>query len=55
MTKLPETLFQKLENAAEAHPPKRVLNPSKKLNLGFDLFDDDGGVIVPDDVDALTA
>ena len=45
-----ETLFAKLEEAATAHPPKRVVNPSERLKLGYDLFDDDGGVIVPDDV-----
>ena len=50
VTKLPETLFAKLEEAATAHPPKRVVNPSERLKLGYDLFDDDGGVIVPDDV-----
>ncbi|KAH9932757.1 NADP-dependent oxidoreductase domain-containing protein [Epithele typhae] len=51
VTKLPETLFQKLEDAATSHPPKRVLNPSTRYNLGYDLFDDDGGVIVPDDME----
>ena len=52
VTKLPEPLFQKLEAAAASHPPKRVVNPSERLNLGYDLFDDDGGVIVPDDASA---
>ncbi|KAI0738888.1 NADP-dependent oxidoreductase domain-containing protein [Daedaleopsis nitida] len=47
--KLPETLFDKLEKAAASHPPRRVVNPSKRYKLPYDIFDDDGGVIVPDD------
>ena len=46
--RLPDTLFEKLEKAAVSHPPRRVVNPSKRLNLPYDIFDDDGGVIVPD-------
>ena len=53
VTKLPDTLFQKLEEAAASHPPKRVVNPSERFKLGYDLFDDDGGVIVPDDLAVL--
>ena len=49
--KLPEDLVEKLEKAAAAHPPRRVVNPSKRYNLPYDLYDDDGGVIVPDDDD----
>ncbi|KAI0747587.1 NADP-dependent oxidoreductase domain-containing protein [Fomes fomentarius] len=48
--KLPETLFGKLEKAATSHPPRRVVNPSKRYNLPYDIFDDDGGVIVPDEL-----
>lgn len=47
MYELPEELFQKLEDAATSHPPQRVANPSKSWGLDFDVFDDDGGVIVP--------
>ncbi|KAI0738889.1 NADP-dependent oxidoreductase domain-containing protein [Daedaleopsis nitida] len=46
--KLPDGLFDKLEKAAASHPPQRVVNPSKRYNLPYDIFDDDGGVIVPD-------
>lgn len=46
VVKLPEDLFNKLEAAAAAHPPKRVVNPSKGWGLSFDIFDDDG-VVVP--------
>ncbi|RDX48821.1 hypothetical protein OH76DRAFT_1351665 [Lentinus brumalis] len=49
--KLPKDLVEKLEKAAAAHPPRRVVNPSKRYNLPYDLYDDDGGVIVPDDDD----
>ncbi|KAI1783566.1 NADP-dependent oxidoreductase domain-containing protein [Ganoderma leucocontextum] len=49
--RLPIELFIKLEKAAQAHPPRRVVNPSKRYNLGYDIFDDDGGVIVPDEDD----
>jgi len=38
---LPENLFDKLEAAAAAHPPQRVVNPSKGWGLGFDVFDED--------------
>ena len=38
--KLPQDAFDKLEAAAAAHPPKRVVNPSERWGLGFDLFDD---------------
>ncbi|TBU21995.1 NADP-dependent oxidoreductase domain-containing protein [Dichomitus squalens] len=50
--KLPDELFNKLEKASQAHEPRRVVNPSKRYNLGYDIFDDDGGVIVPDEDDA---
>ena len=49
--RLPAELFNKLETAAQAHPPRRVVNPSKRYNLGYDIFDDDGGVLVPDEDD----
>ena len=49
--RLPVELFNKLETAAQAHPPRRVVNPSKRYNLGYDIFDDDGGVLVPDEDD----
>ncbi|KIP03998.1 hypothetical protein PHLGIDRAFT_110191 [Phlebiopsis gigantea 11061_1 CR5-6] len=39
--KLPQGAFDKLEAAAAAHPPKRVVNPSERWELGFDLFDND--------------
>ncbi|KAF9014488.1 hypothetical protein BDZ89DRAFT_1094719 [Hymenopellis radicata] len=39
ITKLPDRLFEKLENAARAHPPKRGLNPSKGWGIHFDIFD----------------
>lgn len=45
---LPEDLFNKLEVAAAAHPSVRVGNPSKTWGVGFDIFEDDGGVIVPE-------
>ncbi|KAI8986165.1 NADP-dependent oxidoreductase domain-containing protein [Trametes punicea] len=51
VVKLPDDLFDKLEKAATSHPPQRVSNPSKRWNLPFDVFDDDGGVIVPDEDD----
>ena len=38
---LPEELFNKLEEAATAHAPKRVVNPSQNWKLGFDIFDED--------------
>ncbi|CDO72238.1 hypothetical protein BN946_scf184970.g90 [Trametes cinnabarina] len=52
VVRLPDDLFDKLEKAATSHPPQRVLNPSKNWNLPFDVFDDDGGVIVPDENDS---
>ena len=50
--KLPDELFNKLEKAAQSHEPRRVVNPSKRWNLDYDIFDDDGGVVVPDEDDA---
>jgi diketogulonate reductase-like aldo/keto reductase len=38
--KLPDADFRVLEDAACAHPPKRVANPSKSWGLDFDIFDD---------------
>lgn len=52
VVKLPQDLFDKLEAAAAAHPPKRVVNPSKGWGLSYDIFDDDGGVRVPDEQDS---
>ncbi|KAI0823952.1 NADP-dependent oxidoreductase domain-containing protein [Trametes gibbosa] len=49
VVKLPEVLFDKLEKAAAAHPPKRVVNPSQGWGLSFDIFNDDGGVTVPEE------
>jgi hypothetical protein len=40
VTRLPEDLFDQLEEAANAHPPQRVVNPSKSWGLDFDIFDD---------------
>ncbi|PCH40515.1 hypothetical protein WOLCODRAFT_24169 [Wolfiporia cocos MD-104 SS10] len=37
---LPDDLFEQLEKAAAAHPPQRVVNPSKNWGLDFDVFDD---------------
>ncbi|CCL99530.1 uncharacterized protein FIBRA_01548 [Fibroporia radiculosa] len=37
---LPDNLFRILEKKATAHPPQRVVNPSKAYNLSFDIFDD---------------
>ncbi len=37
---LPQDLFKKLERASVAHPPHRVVNPSKGWGLGYDIFDD---------------
>ena len=37
---LPDDLFDKLESAAVAHPPQRVVNPSKGWGLDFDVFDE---------------
>ncbi|KAH9891869.1 NADP-dependent oxidoreductase domain-containing protein [Cubamyces lactineus] len=51
VVKLPEDLFNKLEKAATSHPPQRVVNPSKNWGLPFDVFNDDGGVIVPEEDD----
>ncbi|KAI0365357.1 hypothetical protein BV20DRAFT_973384 [Pilatotrama ljubarskyi] len=51
VVKLPEDLFEKLEKAATSHPPQRVVNPSKNWGLSFDIFDDDGGVVVPEESD----
>jgi len=36
---LPQEDFNRLENAAASHPPKRTMNPSKGWNLPFDVFD----------------
>ncbi|KAI0629805.1 NADP-dependent oxidoreductase domain-containing protein [Trametes polyzona] len=52
IVKLPEDLFNKLEKAATSHPPQRVVNPSKNWGLPYDIFEDDGGVIVPEEQDA---
>ena len=38
---LPADLFDTLEKAATAHPPQRVVNPSRSWGLGFDVFDED--------------
>ena len=38
---LPKDAFEKLEAAAAAHPPQRVVNPSKNWGLGFDVFDEE--------------
>ena len=38
---LPEELFNKMEEAATAHVPQRVVNPSQNWKLGFDIFDED--------------
>ena len=40
VTPLPNTLFDSLEQAAAAHKPIRVVNPSKNWGLDFDIFDD---------------
>ncbi|KAF4577462.1 hypothetical protein EYR40_003002 [Pleurotus pulmonarius] len=40
VTALPQEAFDRLENAATAHPPQRVFNPSKNWGLDFDVFDD---------------
>ncbi|KAI0088546.1 NADP-dependent oxidoreductase domain-containing protein [Irpex rosettiformis] len=37
---LPQDLFEKLEKAAEGHEPKRTVNPSKGVGLGYDVFDE---------------
>ena len=37
---LPQDLFDKLEKAAAAHPPKRSVNPSVGVGLGYDVFDE---------------
>ncbi|PCH40500.1 Aldo/keto reductase [Wolfiporia cocos MD-104 SS10] len=37
---LPDDLFEQLEKAAAAHPPQRVVNPSKNWGLDFNVFDD---------------
>ncbi|THH03296.1 hypothetical protein EW145_g6370 [Phellinidium pouzarii] len=39
VTALPQDLFEKLEAAAAAHPPQRVVNPSKSWGLNFDVFE----------------
>ncbi|KAJ7583505.1 NADP-dependent oxidoreductase domain-containing protein [Mycena floridula] len=36
---LPPASFKKLEDAANAHPPKRGMNPSKGWGLDFDIFE----------------
>ncbi|KAL0573978.1 hypothetical protein V5O48_007970 [Marasmius crinis-equi] len=38
LTKLPDELFRKLEDAAMSHKPERGLNPSKEWGLDFDIF-----------------
>ncbi|EPQ54864.1 hypothetical protein GLOTRDRAFT_111441 [Gloeophyllum trabeum ATCC 11539] len=40
VTALPDDAFAKLEAAATAHPPQRVVNPSKNWGLPFDVFED---------------
>ncbi|KZP13929.1 Aldo/keto reductase [Athelia psychrophila] len=40
VTPLPQALFDRLEQAAAAHEPMRVVNPSKSWGLDFDIFDD---------------
>ncbi|KAF7974297.1 hypothetical protein HWV62_12444 [Athelia sp. TMB] len=40
VTPLPNRLFVRLEQAAAAHEPIRVVNPSKGWGLDFDIFDD---------------
>lgn len=35
---IPDDLFEKLEKAAAAHPPQRVVDPSK--TWGVDIFDE---------------
>ncbi|KAF7982128.1 hypothetical protein HWV62_29857 [Athelia sp. TMB] len=40
VTPLPNRLFDRLEQAAAAHEPIRVVNPSKGWGLDFDIFDD---------------
>jgi len=35
---LPQDVFQRIEAAAAAHPPKRIVNPSK--SWGVDIFDE---------------
>ncbi|EGN97870.1 hypothetical protein SERLA73DRAFT_55975 [Serpula lacrymans var. lacrymans S7.3] len=37
---LPQDAFDTIERLAAAHPPKRVVNPSKSWGLNFDIFDD---------------
>ncbi len=37
---LPDDLFNKLEEAATSHKPKRILNPSTGWKLDFDVFDE---------------
>jgi hypothetical protein len=36
---LPQEDFEKLETAANSHPPQRVVNPSNGWKLPFDVFD----------------
>ncbi|KAH7927674.1 Aldo/keto reductase [Leucogyrophana mollusca] len=37
---IPQDLFERLEAAATAHTPQRVVNPSRGWGLPFDVFDD---------------
>ncbi|KIK56940.1 hypothetical protein GYMLUDRAFT_173592 [Collybiopsis luxurians FD-317 M1] len=39
LRKLPEEVFDKIEQAARAHKPQRGLNPSKGWGLDFDIFE----------------
>lgn len=38
--RLPDHLFDQLETAANAHPPQRIVNPSERWGLDYDIFDD---------------
>ena len=44
---LPQDLFDELEAAATAHPPQRVVNPSKGWGLDWDVYDDYPNGTVP--------
>jgi len=37
---LPQDAFEKIEAAAAAHKPQRVVNPSQNWGLDYDIFDD---------------
>ncbi|KAJ3752537.1 NADP-dependent oxidoreductase domain-containing protein [Lentinula raphanica] len=39
LRKLPESAFEKIENAARAHKPQRGSNPSHNWGLDFDIFE----------------